>query len=201
VVRDGGGNTIYVAGWALDPDVATSIQVHVYVDGGAVAALTASNPRPDVQAVYGLGANHGFDFTFQASSGSHNVCLYGIDGNGGTNVLFGCRTVSVGNQTPIGSIDVARNGGSSSIQVAGWALDPDMTTPINVHVYVDGVATLALTALNPRPDVDAVYHDGVNHGYDATFTATAGSHSVCLYGIDGNGGTNVLLGCRSVTVS
>ena len=202
VVRDTGQSSIQVAGWALDQDVATSTDVHVYIDGRAVAAVTAANPRPDVDAVYHNGSNHGFDVTLPVAAGTHDVCIYGIDGNGGMNVLLGCRTVSVGNnQSPIGSIDVARDAGSSSIEVAGWALDPDVTTPINVHVYVDGVIVLALTAQSARPDVDAAFARGADHGYDAIVPTTTGSHSVCLYGIDGNGGTNVLLGCRTVTAS
>jgi len=51
-----------------------------------------------------------------------------------------------------------------------------------------------------RP-ADTVYHNGANHGFDVTLPVTAGTHSVCVYGIDGNGGTNVSLGCRAVTVS
>ena len=198
LVANGGGKAIHVAGWAIDPDVATPIQVHVYVDGVATAALTASVSRPDVAAAYGRGADHGFDASVPAAPGTHTVCLYGIDGNGGTNALLDCRGVDVVNRSPVGVIDDVRAAGPSAIEVRGWAFDPDITAPIDVHVYVDGVATVALTALVPRPDVDAVYHDGVNHGYDVTFAAAAGSHSVCLYGIDGNGGTNDLLGCRTV---
>ncbi|NMM17463.1 MAG: hypothetical protein HHJ14_10110 [Cellulomonas sp.] len=201
LVRDTGQSSIQLAGWALDQDVANSINVHVYIDGSAVAAVTAANPRPDVDAVYRHGANHGFDLALPVAVGTHNVCVYGIDGNGGTNVVLGCRTVTIGNQTPLGSIDVVQDAGSGSILVAGWALDPDMTTPINVHVYVDGLAVLALTAANPRPDVDAAFARGPNHGFATTFPSTAGAHTVCLYAIDGNGGTNVLLGCRAVKVS
>jgi len=201
VVRDTGQSSIQVAGWALDQDVTGPINVHVYIDGLAVAAVTAQKPRPDVDAVYRRGADHGFDLALPVAAGTHNVCVYGIDGNGGMNVLLGCRTLTIGNQTPLGSVDAVRDAGAGSILVYGWALDPDMTTPINVHVYVDGLAVLALTAANPRPDVDAAFARGANHGFATTFASTAGAHTVCLYGIDGNGGMNVLLGCRAVTVS
>jgi len=201
VMRDNSGSSIQVAGWAFDPDVATSTDVHVYIDGRAVVAVTAANPRPDVDAVYHNGANHGFDVTLPVTAGTHSVCVYGIDGNGGTNVSLGCGTVTVSNQSPIGVIDLANDAGSGAIRLVGWALDPDVVTPINVHVYLDGVAVIALTAQVARPDVDAAFARGPNHGYDVLVPTTAGTHSVCLYGIDGNGGTNVLLGCRAVTVS
>ena len=111
------------------------------------------------------------------------------------------RTVVIGNQPPIGSIDPVGDAGSGSIAFAGWALDPDMTSSTNVHVYVDGQGILALTAANPRPDVAAAFGRGPNHGFDATVPTTTGTHNVCLYAIDGNGGTNTLLGCRTVTTS
>ena len=201
VVRDTGQSSIQVAGWAFDQDVTGPVNVHVYIDGRAVAAVPAQSPRLDVDAVYGRGANHGFDLTLPVAAGAHNVCVYAIDGNGGTNSLLGCRSLTSVNQAPFGSIDAVQDGGSGSISIAGWALDPDVTTPINVHVYVDRVAVLALTAANPRPDVDAAFARGPNHGFATTFPATAGAHTVCLYAIDGNGGTNALLGCRAVTAS
>jgi len=201
VARDAGSNRIEVGGWAFDPDVSTAIGVHVYVDGVATLAMTASGKRPDVYALYGGGAVSGYGATFPAAAGTHSVCLYAIDGNGGTNVLLGCRTVSVSNRTPLGVIDVARDAGAGQIQVAGWAFDPDVKTAINVHVYVDGVATAATLASGERPDVYAIYHGGAVSGYDTKVPASAGKHSVCLYAIDASGGINVLLGCRDVTVA
>jgi len=97
----------------------------------------------------------------------------------------------VSNQSPIGVIDLANDAGSGAIRLVGWALDPDVTTPINVHVYLDGVAVIALTAQVARPDVDAAFARGPNHGYDVLVPTTAGTHRVCVYGIDGNGGPRI----------
>jgi len=198
VAQAAGPNAIQVAGWALDQDVWRPIAVHVYVDGVGVA-VTAGNSRPDVEAVYGWGADHGYGLTVQASSGTHTVCVYAIDATGGPNAVLGCRTVSLVDHAPVGTVDVVRDTGQSSIQVAGWAFDPDVAESIAVHVYIDGVG-VALSAANPRADVDAVYQHGANHGYDATFPVAAGTHTVCAYGIDANGTTNALLGCRTVSV-
>lgn len=200
VVRPLGATGLQVAGWAFDPDVPTAIGVHVYVDGRAAAATTASAERPDVRSIYGKGFVSGYDARFAVGPGDHEVCVYGIDANGGTNVLLGCRRVSVVNHTPLGVVDVARAVGTQGIQVAGWAFDRDVTTAIGVHVYVDGVATAAITASGPRPDVQAIYGAGAISGYDTTVPATPGPHQVCLYGIDADEGLNVLLGCRTVEV-
>ena len=201
VVRPFGAGAVQVAGWAFDPDVETAIGVHVYVDGVATAATSASGARPDVKGIYGKGAISGYDARFPVSPGRHEVCVYGIDANGGTNVLLGCRSVDVVNHTPLGVVDVVRDLGSGTVQVAGWAFDQDVTTAIDVHVYVDGVATTGVAASGARPDVQAIYGHGAVSGYDARFTAAPGRHEVCVYGIDANGGINVLLGCRTLDVA
>lgn len=201
VVREVGGTAIQVAGWTLDPDGPGPIAVHVYVDGKGAAVVSAARPRPDVEAIYRNGADHGFDLTVPVAAGPHDVCVYAIDSGGGTNVLLGCRAVRVGNQLPLGVVDVVRDAGGGQVQVAGWVLDPDVTTSVDVHVYVDGVGAAAFTASNSRPDVDAAYSRGPNHGFDARVPAGVGQHTVCLYGLDADGGTNVLLGCRGVTVA
>ena len=71
---------------------------------------------------------------------------------------------------------------------------------IRDSVYLDG-AGVAVSAANPRPDVDAAFARGPDHGYDVLVPAAAGAHTVCVYAIDANGGPNTLLGCRAVTVS
>ncbi|MGO1315651.1 MAG: hypothetical protein ACTMIR_01230 [Cellulomonadaceae bacterium] len=201
VVRAVDSSTIMVAGWALDPDVTGSVDVHVYIDGRAAAATTARNARPDVAAAYGRTGNYGYDLRLSAGSGVHQVCVYAIDGNGGTNKLLGCRSVTLANQNPVGRIDVVQATGPGTVQVAGWAFDPDTTAPIDVHVYVDGRAALATTARGDRPDVAQAYGRNGAVGYDSRINVSAGSHQVCVYAIDSGGGTNVLLGCRTVTAA
>ena len=89
--RNPGG--IRVKGWALDPDSAGPIGVHVYVNGAFAGQGTANTSRPDVGAFFpGYGDNHGFEFTVPGSGGT--VCAYGINtGPGTTNSLLGCRAV------------------------------------------------------------------------------------------------------------
>jgi hypothetical protein len=119
-------------------------------------------------------------------------------------VLIGCRSVSAGRSdraTPIGSVDVAtaQRGG---VFVAGWAGDGDTTDPILVHAYVDGVMVAQLTADGDRPDVARTFPTlGARHGFAAVLPTTAGTHDVCLYGINDNlVGPHNLLGCRRVDV-
>jgi len=197
-VRSTAGH-ISVSGWALDPDTTASIAVHVYVDGRLAAGLTAAGSRPDIGRIFGKGVNHGFGGTVNATSGTHQVCAYAIDTTRGTNPRVGCKTITVINHRPIGALDSVTST-AGHISTRGWALDPDTTSPIVVHVYLDGRATQALTANTPRPDIGRIFGKGDNHGFGGTVNATKGTHQVCVYAIDASGGINPRIKCQSVTV-
>ncbi|AWB95914.1 hypothetical protein DCE93_09765 [Agromyces badenianii] len=197
---------VTASGWAIDPDTAASIQVHVYVDSFSVAT-TASLDRADVGAAYpGYGAAHGYSQQVPAAPGPHSVCAYGINTGPGGPALLGCTTVIVPGhyindlgRAPFGGLEaaIAKPG---AIDVGGWAIDPDTSAPIAVHVYVDSFS-VGITANLARTDVGNVYPAyGPTHGFWTTVTTTAGTHNVCAYAINNGAGGNVLLGCTTVTV-
>jgi len=199
------GTEIRAAGWALDPDTAAPIAVHVYVDS-AGTATTADRARTDIGRLYpDNGPNHGFDLTVTSTPGTHSVCTYAINNGAGGNSLLGCSTVVVqGSVTeqqraPIGNFEAATATGGQ-ITAAGWALDPDTVAPIPVHVYVDGAGT-PFTADRTRDDIARAYPAyGSSHGFSATVSAAPGTHSVCVYAINNGAGGHTLLGCRTVVV-
>jgi len=101
---------------------------------------------------------------------------------------------------PFGNLDGATRA-PGTITVSGWAIDPDTTDPLTVHVYVDGHwAALGTTGVS-RPDVAAAYPGwGSDRGYSITVPVAAGTHTVCAYGINQLTGTsNSKLGCRTVS--
>jgi hypothetical protein len=195
---------IRVSGWALDPETAWPVEVHIYVDNGGTNLSYAWNTRPDVGAYFsyaGYGANHGFDGVVGAGPGAHWVCAYAINVGAGSNTSLGCRTVIV-NPNPLGSFDVAAPSGAG-IRVAGWALDPDTSSPIQVHVYIDGAGTNLGPAANARPDVGSYFSYagyGSSHGFDSVVPTTPGTHQVCAYAINVGMGANTPLGCKTVSV-
>ena len=78
------GGRIRVRGYAVDPDTAAAIKVHVYVDDKYVKGATADIARPDIADTHrDFGINHGFDVSVPVSDGSHKVCVYGINKAGG----------------------------------------------------------------------------------------------------------------------
>nr|WP_232242013.1 VCBS repeat-containing protein [Streptacidiphilus jeojiense] len=89
------------------------------------------------------------------------------------------------------------------LYVRGWAIDPDTTSAITVHTYIDGNLMGATTANTYRPDVGTAYPGyGDNHGYYAEYTVGVGTHQVCTYAINtGAGDGNPQLpSCKSVQV-
>lgn len=199
---DATSSTITVKGWARDPDSRSPISVHVAVDGKVVRSLRADQARPDVEqsAPGQAGPAHGFTGTVDVGQGKHTVCLYGINVGAGSNALIGCREVVVTNPAPIGRVDSARATAPDQITVSGWALDPDTTASIDVHVYVDGAYVARARADGARADVGRAYGLGDAHGYELTLPATAGTHRVCVFGINVPKGSNPSIGCASVTV-
>lgn len=201
-----GIGSVTLSGWGFDIDTLASLQVHVYVDGQFKGSFPANTYRPDVAAVHPLMGDHrGFGVVVPVGGGPHVVCAFGI--NTGTygykNTVLGCRSVTVP-ADPFGSVDSASASGVGEITTSGWAIDPDTSAPIGVHVYVDGQFKVATTAGDPRADVGAAFPAfGGAHGYTvAVGGLERGPHEVCVFGIDAPGtpGTNALIGCRIAVV-
>ncbi|WP_299952284.1 hypothetical protein [uncultured Modestobacter sp.] len=197
---------ISVSGWTFDPDSTSArLAVHVYVDGGFAASLTAGRTRTDVANAFGIDAAHGFAGTVAVSAGKHTVCLYAINvGLGSTNTALRCAVVTVANPDaydPKGSLDrVVATGGTVSL--GGWAYDPDVPSgPLTVDVRVDGTSQARVGVTGPRPDVQrALSGAGATTGYTWTGVVAAGRHQVCVYALNvGYGTGDTKLGCRTVT--
>jgi len=103
---------------------------------------------------------------------------------------------------PFGSLDEAGSvADQAKVRVRGWAIDPDTTSSITVHIYIDGAYAGATTANMSRPDIGAAYPGyGNNHGYEAQYAIGSGAHEVCAYAINtGSGSVNTQLpSCKPV---
>ena len=90
----------YVSGWSYDPDnPSLSNDVHIYIGGPAGSgaagyAVTANQPRPDVNQAFGISGDHGFSFQIPAQYANghqYAVYAYGIDtGANSPALLQGC---------------------------------------------------------------------------------------------------------------
>ena len=125
--------------------------------------------------------------------------VYAIDIDGGANPLIGQGNVQVG--TPHGCLDsVVANG--RTVVLEGWAFDPDQPdASINVAVYRNGEGVNWFLTGRPRPDVDAVYGIGGNHGFRISVRRPPGAQRFDVYAINvGPAAGNPYFGSGSVTV-
>jgi hypothetical protein len=108
-------------------------------------------------------------------------------------------TLIASNTLPVGTFDEIR---LSDGVVRGWTYDPDLTsTTIPIQIFFNGPAgtgTLVYSANTDvlRTDINTTFGISGNHGVEFTIPATyrdGASHSVYVYGIDGNDGTKSTL--------
>jgi hypothetical protein len=188
--------SISVSGWSVIPGDPLSSAV-ISVDGVVAARLSRNVSRSDVQtAIPGVELATGFAGSVDSLPGKRTVCL-----TAGSLPLgaLGCRVVTLPSGSPFGVFD-AISPKPGGIGIDGWAIDPDVTTPVTVHVYVNGVG-YALTADTNRPDIAAAFPEyGPAHGFSAVLPARGGAVTVCAYGINAGVGANTLIGCRTTTV-
>jgi GH25 family lysozyme M1 (1,4-beta-N-acetylmuramidase) len=195
------GGVLRLSGWAIDPDSAGPIDVGVWVNGRPWLAAKADQSRSDVQAAFSLVSDkHGFSIPITGvGKGKVEVCVFGVNVGPGSPGYLGCRSITVG-EVPFGSIDAAEVG-SGGMRVRGWAIDPDVAGPIDMHFYVDGAYKGVAKADQSRPDVGSAFPGyGSNHGFDTLLTGlTNARHQVCVYAINvGAGWGNPMFGCRFV---
>jgi hypothetical protein len=191
-------SSIRVAGWAVDRDTTDPVPIHVYLDGALATTGLALLPSSAATDRTEIAGDHGFDITVAVGPGTHTVCVYAInDLTGGVNAAVGCRTATNATR-PIGSIDAVIGRPGGPVRLVGWALDPDTSDPIAVHVYVDSTITPIVAAGN-RPDVAAAFNLGANHGFDTTVNVPPGTHTICAYAINNGPPDHTNLGCRTLT--
>jgi peptidoglycan hydrolase-like protein with peptidoglycan-binding domain len=199
------GGSLAVSGDALDPDSAPAVLVTPIVDGVRWTGFTANRASSSAAARWpGYGSAHGFQASLRPKPGRHHVCLSlgNLAGTPGAARTLTCRDVVISD--PVGrvsSVSTSRR----TVTVRGWAVDPDVTGPVTVSVYVDGRWRAAQPARYSRADLATVMPGyGSTHGYVVPLTLTAGTHRVCVLSrnVAGTPGRAAwATTCHSVTVA
>jgi hypothetical protein len=119
-------------------------------------------------------------------------------------------TPSLPSGNPIGHFESALPGptdqrSAATIQVNGWALDPDTDAPAQIAVYLDGLWFEQDTANGFRPDVYSAHPDyGAAHGFSAVVPVSLSpgqTDTLCVFVLNAGPGTaNTLLGCKVVSI-
>jgi len=200
-VLTAGYNAVTVEGWALDRNTSASTRVDVTV-GGTETSTTANRVRNDVGAAYPKqGPNHGFKHTTAAPPGSQQVCVWAVNADTRARASLGCKTVTVADGSPFGSLDRA-SAAPGGVSVAGWAIDPETKSSIGVTIQADGKTVKQLSGAKERTDVGRAYPGyGSAHGFAATVPVGAGNHRICATGLNVGAGSNATVGsCTTVNV-
>jgi len=165
--------------------------------------MVASGTRPVDSAHPYNGPNHGFRLFTPTTGGKHQICAYALNAGPGTvNARFGCVTVTRAVNPYGASTAIIRAGTSNTVQLAGWALDPDSADPVQVHVTVDGTDRATLPANVPYAGTTARFPlYGGSRGYSGSLALDANEHTVCAIAYNLGTGSNTSLGCALITTS
>lgn len=166
-------NSVYVHGWAFDPDTTSkTVAIYVYVGGpagsGKAYKIRANMEREDVHRVYRSGKHHGFESTILVEErGTQDVYVYAVDLNDTTKkTLLGYKTVTIKTGTEPTDGTVAMNYGNT-----------DVTLSKTYYVYTGTVRKPVPTVicdgevLEQGVDYKVTYSNHVNAG-TATVTIT-----------------------------
>ena len=180
---------VEVAGSLVDPASVLPATVVGRIDGTPIAMTQTVAAEGDAQR---------FTLTVPIKGGAPvQLCVEVRGARDAASIPVTCSSVTGPNGSPIGSLDVAQ-AALGMLVVRGWAIDPNTSTPIAVHIYVDGVLMTGTSADRERIDVGGAYPNyGAAHGFSATVAVTSGPHVVCAYGIDSDDDGNALVGCRA----
>lgn len=193
--------SVTARGWTADGDGPTkALKVQIFDNKLLKATVLADDPRPDVAHAYPhFGPSHGYSVRVVLATGSHQICAVAFNIGGGVTTRLGCRTVSV-NNSPSGKVETAQQS-PGAVTVTGYAVDPNLATPVTVRLYVDGTYRTAVVASAARADLKTRYPTaGPNHGFSVTTPITVGTHSLCVYAPNLGLGTGTsALGCASVS--
>lgn len=206
-------NAVWIRGWAFDlDDISRNLEIHVYIGGPAGSGeghtVIANDYRNDVNNIYGVGDNHGFDAEISTSLlGNQEVYVYAINIGLGIHQLLGAQTVTIMKANdPQGCVDRIQ-GGIGLVNVSGWGFDlDDLSKSIEIHVYIGGPAGSGeghtVIADQYRNDVNNVYGVGDYHGYFSDVpTSLYGSQAVYVYAINIGSGEHILLGSETVMIA
>ncbi len=102
---------------------------------------------------------------------------------------------------PFGSLDQV-SPSARGFRLRGWAVDPNVSDPLTLHVYANGQVVAWLRADLPRPDVAlAVPGAGPRHGFDTEIALPEGNYTVTVYALnEGDGTEHPVIGAAPVGV-
>ena len=187
---------VRATGWAIDPVGEGPAKIQVLVNNVWFRSIAAAQPRADVAARFpGLPSGTGFSIDVPAGPTSTKVCFVGEGRAAGDRVDLGCQWAAAQTGNPFGWIN-EMSPRENGVYVYGWAIDPDTTAAVKVHVMVDNVWSRTIQANRWRTDLGERYPlYGAAHAFSETIPLEPGTRKVCLIAENQGLGVNTNLGC------
>lgn len=186
-------DTIYVKGWAYDPDApGESINLYAHVDDELQFIGKTDIYNEEVNSQLGLTGNHGFDTTFKTKKkGAVKVSIHAENIGMG---YWDAKETYLYIDTPeefsekhsakltIDSI----SGGVRSVKVSGWAYDPDSPgDPVEIRVWIDDNCVKEGLTDKYLSTINSTYGLSGNHGFDFTIpTDATGDKKVLIQAVN-----------------
>jgi hypothetical protein len=191
-----------IRGWAIDPDTTGPVRIDIAVDGRTATSVTANTAKASLASAFpGYGADHSFvaNLTGLAPSVPHQVCTTAVDVKGGNAATRSCTTVAQPTGSPKVSFDQAAATSIGTVTMRGWAVDPDVVTPVGVSFSLDGKQVSSMTASAASTTIPSSLSGyGTGHGFTATIgNVGPGAHTVCTR-VGNVGGGSDTTDCRTV---
>lgn len=163
-----------------------------------LATITADQPRPDVNATFGVGGVHGFAWPIPSTVKPADLVVEWVD-EYGREILLDSNSAAITSRPMMGWLDGIDADGTAR----GWALDSRLDTKNSaVELYLDtgppaGHMAGRIVAAGARPDVNDVVGVLGAHGYSwplplALHNGT--SHMLYVYTVDDAGNRKQLDG-------
>ncbi len=178
-----------IRGWAIDRDTTAATQVQVRVGSKTLGTLTANQTKSGLgKAMPGYGDAHAYSGTVSGfPAGKQTVTVLAKDVSSGKWVQIATRSVQQATGYPWLAVDEVSSKSPGALKVRGWAIDPDTTGTVRVHLYLDGKALASIGADRTKAGLDKAkpgYGDDHAYLYEKTSGISAGTHKLCFIAIN-----------------
>lgn len=214
---NGENGSIYLQGWAFDPDSPdwSEMAIYVWVDGTSIEPAPLANvSRTDVNAEKGLTGSHGFRAYIPVAPGTHKVDIYFQNDSGSDNPHVYSQNITV--SSPY-AVTYNANGGtgapSAQEKRKGIDLTLSSTVPTRTgytfagwNTQADGNGTPYAAGANYSANADVTLYAQWTPTYTADFADGNDNEGWTIDPISGVEGTNVTVSysgenkVKSVTV-
>jgi hypothetical protein len=194
---------VVVEAWAFDADLNAGPKMVISIDGRDVLTAEANTANAALQRNFHASFDRFVLKTVVAAApGSRTVCVRAVNSPVGADVPIGCKTVNVkaAAAAPVGELwSVTPR--PSQVVVEAWAFDADLNAGPKMVISIDGRDVLTAEANIANAALQRNFRASFDRFVLKTVVAAdPGSRTVCVRAVNSPVGSDVPIGCKTVTV-